>query len=75
MIKPEKTAHNRMIQRPNKLKYKALEKNTYYCVVRLSPKTQSKIWGGLFAIKENFIVFRNLYILIPNHYVIYLKLI
>lgn len=28
MIKPEKTAHTRMIQRPNKLKYKALEKNT-----------------------------------------------
>ena len=52
MIKPEKTAHNRMIQRPNKLKYKALEKNTYYCVVRLSPKTQSKIWGAFLLSKK-----------------------
>lgn len=29
MIKPEKTAHARMTQRPNKLKYKALENNTW----------------------------------------------
>ena len=28
MVKPEKTAQSRMIQRPSKLKYKALEKNT-----------------------------------------------
>lgn len=28
MIKPQKTAHTAIIQRPNKLKYKALEERT-----------------------------------------------